>query len=282
MAGLTAYSKVPMDIIQKCSFSAVKVWGCLTYFTDWNDPKRLTQPSHKAIGKFMELSVDSVKRGIQELIDIGRLIVYSGKEVGMPNRYVPNFLPRFGEDPHYDPSDVRQTPKKRSTPHRKGNASTTYGVADRPATNIKEVKYYSLSTPSGRPERVDFTQFWHYYPRKEKMGRAEATWSSLSESEQVDAFIGSVRLSEIYKAADAERRQYTSQPSNWLVDRQWVRSDEDVEVFYQRPGHFMQERANQQREQANIRQRAAFKKTRDDFEERIERERLEAEGNKDE
>lgn len=193
--------------------AAVRVFGCLHRFANGQTAK--CHPSRATIAQLCHISIKSVDRALEELINIGAVT------------YVKRWIDSEGEITE-DPAQgveftsneytvIMTLPRVNLTPPL-GKSDAT--GRDKNDTQTKASNNQSQE-PDISPSSVDdgFELFWTHYPRKVGKGAARKAWkTALKKTSQEDILAGL----HLYRLTSPKDPQYIAHPASWLNAERWA------------------------------------------------------------
>jgi hypothetical protein len=195
------------------STAAVRVFGCLNRYANGQTSKCFQ--SRATIAKLCRVSVKTVDRAIEELVDLGAVTV-TRRYIDAKGDITEN--PQEGvEFTSNEYTVIMSLPRENLTPPL-GNSDAT--PRDKNDTLIKE-PFNQRKEPDISSSSVDdgFATFWATYPRRKGKGAAQKAWVKalkLADSETIIA--GAARYAETRAGEDPN---YTAHPTTWLNQQRW-------------------------------------------------------------
>ena len=230
-----AFAMVPLRIVQRLNetSSAHAGLSVLIALHKWSDREVYAYPSHASIAKVAGISVNSVKRGIKALEEIGALTVVprwldadgrattqkpSGEKVEQTSN---------GYQIHYamngpTPAQSQTHPPAQSEAHPPAQEWATNQTQCEPnpvRTNsqVAEIVYEAEIVPSWE---TSFEQWWKMQPRKVAKDKARKLWQKMTDSERDLAIEVMPYHVEHWRASKTEAK-FIPHPPTWLNQRRW-------------------------------------------------------------
>lgn len=217
-------------------------------------------PSQARLCGDLQLSEDTLRRGVSALVDRGHLIVVPGGGRGRSTTYrpvleTPAALQGFDQEKGCEDARVSDENPRRSAakppqdcdPNYKKNYTIGREISVRSENSDQTCR----PEAGGQPDRDHwFEQFWAEYPRAEGRARALRAWQNLIRAGgDPEAIIAGARRYARSRAAEpdpGDRHRFTAMPARWLSEERWrdaappatggVLLDEAGEVLTERPG----------------------------------------------
>jgi hypothetical protein len=196
------------------STAAVRVFGCLNRYANGQTSKCFQ--SRATIAKLCRVSVKTVDRAIEELVDLGAVTV-TRRYIDAKGDITEN--PQEGvEFTSNEYTVIMSLPRENLTPP-SGNFDAT--PRDKNDTLIKEPSN-QRKEPDISSSSVDdgFDEFWAIYPRKVAKGAARKAWkTALKKANKDDILAGAILYASIRRYQDDT---FTAHPSTWLNAERWA------------------------------------------------------------
>lgn len=195
------------------STAAVRVFGCLNRYANGQTSKCFQ--SRATIAKLCRVSVKTVDRAIEELVDLGAVTV-TRRYIDAKGDITEN--PQEGvEFTSNEYTVIMSLPRENLTPPL-GNSDAT--PRDKNDTLIKE-PFNQRKEPDISSSSVDdgFATFWATYPRRIGKGAALKAWKKALKVATADQILAGAETYAQIRAGDDP--QYTAHPATWLNQQRW-------------------------------------------------------------
>jgi len=159
-------------------------------------------PAISTLARYANASERSVKRDIQELIDLGELRVEL-QNAPTQNQYKTNLYwitIRAG---------VTDSASGVTDQVSRGDSSGKSGVTPVGTQNIN----ITIKEPSLKSDIEGFDKFWNYYPKKVAKADALKAWKQATKRKTADELI---ELAKAYSESKLPDQQYIPYPASWL------------------------------------------------------------------
>jgi hypothetical protein len=196
------------------SSAAVRVFGCLNRYANGQTSKCFQ--SRATIAKLCKISVKTVDRAIEELVNLGAVTV-TRRYIDAKGDITEN--PQEGvEFTSNEYTVIMSLPRENLTPPLGNSDATPRDKNDtlikEPINQRKEPDISSSSADDG------FDQFWATYPRKVGKGSARKAWKTALKKTDKDTILAGTHLYASIRRN--ENPEYTAHPSSWLNAERWA------------------------------------------------------------
>lgn len=169
-------------------------------------------PSIATLAQYANASERSVKRDIQDLIDLGELRVEINAAPTGGQYRTNRYWVLVGSGVTDSVSGVTNQVVRGDSSGNQGCQIGSSGVTPVGTQNIINLKRNLNEI------YAQFEQFWDTYPRKVSKKVAERVWAGFSDQQRQDALAGAVRLSNDPNLPDLT---YVPHPATWLRAERW-------------------------------------------------------------
>jgi hypothetical protein len=177
-------------------------------------------PSISTLARYANASERSVKRDIQELIELGELKV-EVQNAPTRTQYKTNlYWLTIGSGVTDLSSGVTDWVSR-------GDSSGKSGVTPVGTQNI----ILTIKEPSMKQGENDFDKFWEFYPKKKARADAEKAWNRAIKRKPAGEII---ELAKAYSQGKLPAEEYIPNGSTWLNNNRW----EDVNATIEKPREF--------------------------------------------
>ena len=159
-------------------------------------------PAISTLARYANASERSVKRDIQELIELGELRVEL-QNAPTQNQYKTNlYWITIG-------SGVTESASGVTTQVSRGDSSGKSGVTPVGTQNIN----ITIKEPSIETSKNDFDEFWSLYPKKVAKADAQKAWKKAITRKSPDELL---KLTKLYAEGKLPDMTYIPYPASWL------------------------------------------------------------------
>lgn len=211
------------------SCQAVRVFGCLHRFANSQTAK--CHPSRATIARLCGISIKSVDRALNELIDCGAV---TSKRRWLDSEGEITENPAHGVEPTSNEYTISMTtPGADLTPPRV-NLTLPQGKSDATPRDKNDIQTKAILNQSQEPEISSsskddgFTEFWAIYPRRIGKGAAQKAWVKALKHAPKETILAGVHT--YAQLRSGEDPAFTAHPSTWLNQHRW---DDEPDPHYQ-------------------------------------------------